>query len=413
MLDVAIVYYFGLDLNAIFSVIRLVVVIVILFLTFRIPFKRTYHWMFLVLTLAVLYYSSIGLAFQLATNATTFLAIDRWNYLDSNRLLALLVFQFAVYFVVQKPKTWMKLVLAGGYVYVATTTWIPFFIDPSFVITKAFETTTGWVSGPGTGDAYTKPYGVDFFVVGMTLFAIYPLVRYYRSEKSPLFRGQALYLIVGTAIITFSNVQGNIARATGTPSISPLIFAVGLVVLLLGLQRKGFYSVTPVAETAPIAEPIRYPLQEGHSYLSQDPKAAFQAFSEQVRSGREGFLITRIFPTDVRKDYLIQTTPIRWLAESKGQDVIPPGDLLGLSLTIKDFMEKASKPVVMLHGIEYLTSYDGFSPVLKLIQGLSEANATRRGILILPVLPDSLNKQDEVLLSSETTPMPMPVASQD
>jgi len=78
---------------------------------------------------------------------------------------------------------------------------------------------------------------------------------------------------------------------------------------------------------------------------------------------------------------------IRWLAETKGPDVIPPGDLLGLSLTVKDFLEKAKKLIVMLQGIEYLTTYNGFTPILRLI-----------------------NKQDEALLTTETTPMPMPAA---
>jgi hypothetical protein len=89
--------------------------------------------------------------------------------------------------------------------------------------------------------------------------------------------------------------------------------------------------------------------------------------------------------------------------------VIPPGDLLGLSLTVKDFMGKAKKPVVMLHGVEYLTTINGFTPILRLIQGLGDENATRNGILILPLTPKSLDEREEALLATETTPMPMPV----
>jgi hypothetical protein len=180
---------------------------------------------------------------------------------------------------------------------------------------------------------------------------------------------------------------------------------------LLGLRRKGFYSVAPVTETATTAEPIRYPVEDGRTYLAHDPKAAFESFSDLVRSGRQGLMITRTFPEAVRKDYGIQTTPIRWLAEVKAQDAIPPGDLLGLSLTIKDFLEKAKKPVVMLQGVEYLTTYNGFTPILRLITGLRESSAATSGILILPVLPDTLDKHEEALLASETTPMPMPTAS--
>jgi hypothetical protein len=127
-----------------------------------------------------------------------------------------------------------------------------------------------------------------------------------------------------------------------------------------------------------------------------------------MRNGREGFLITSALPVDARKDYDLPTTPLWWLSESEGSDVIQPGDMLGVSLTVKDFLEKASKPVVMLHGIDYLTRYNGFTPILRLIQGLSEANATKRGILLLHLEPNSLEVKEEALLMAETTPIPSP-----
>jgi Protein of unknown function (DUF835) len=257
----------------------------------------------------------------------------------------------------------------------------------------------------------------------MGILILFLLVRYYRSEKAPLTRGQTKYLFVGLviyigfgfyafyvaqnlAVLSTSNIYPTIA-----PSIQIVSFAAGDFVLLLGLRKKGFYSVTPIAETATITAPLRYPLEEeAHSYLVQDPRAAFESFSELVRSGREGLMITRTYPANVRKEYGIQTTPIRWLAEERGAEGIPPEDLLGLSLTIKDFMEKAKKPVVMLHGVEYLTTINGFTPILRLIQGLIDENASKNGILIVPVTLQSLDEREQALLATETTPMPMSVS---
>jgi hypothetical protein len=306
---------------------------------------------------------------------------------------------------------WQKYILLGGYAYVAATVWVPTLIDPSFNSTNAFLSATGLTSAPGTATLYLSPYGVDFFytVTGVLIFAL--LFRYYRSSKSPLVIGQTKYLIVGILLIFAGGYALNIARYYGGVNLGFIPASAGVFVLLLGLRKKGFYSVTPSTEVATSATTIRYPLEDGHSYLVHEPRAGFEAFSGIVRSGHQGLLVTRTYPADVRKDYDMQTTPMLWLAESKGDGVIPPGDLLGLSLTVKDFLEKATKPVVMLHGIEYLTTYNGFTPILKLINGLSESNAERRGILILPVLAGSLNKQDEILLASETTPMPMPAGS--
>ena len=77
------------------------------------------------------------------------------------------------------------------------------------------------------------------------------------------------------------------------------------------------------------------------------------------------------------------------LAHGRRSDyAIPPGELLGLSLTVKDCLQKAKRPVVLIQGIEYLTTYNGFAPILRLIQGLTEANAANNGILLLASSPE-------------------------
>jgi len=421
--DVVVIYrIFGLDVFAIENLLRVVVTLVIIFFTLRIPFKRRYHWMFLVVEIALLWYTAAAFYNQLAPNAATAYAIGtswetagNWAY---TRVQILLIFQFVVYFVSRRVSLWEKLVLIGGYVYAIATVWVPLVVDPSFLVTTGTDIATpfGWsFPGFGTSGPYLRPDGIDIYTTLMTIPLFFLLLRYYRSEKSPLVRGQTKYLIVGLVIfiagfyVFYVTVYLN--ESSIASSIQNLSGAAGDLVLLLGLRKNGFYSVKPVAETATAEGPIRYPLEDGRSYLARDQKSAFEGFSELVRNGHEGLLITRIVPAEVRKDYGIQTTPIRWLAETKGQDAIPPGDLLGLSLTIKDFLEKAKKPVVMLQGIEYLTTYNGFTPILRLINGLRESSAATSGILILPVLPKSLEERDDVLLTSETTPMPIPGAS--
>ena len=399
---------FGLTITGIFTLIRIVVTLVVIFFTIRIPFKRRYHWTFLILSLGFFYYSAAQLYATTVPDATIYVGRLLWIYLCSNRLLTLLIFQFVVYFVSGEPNKWMKYVLASGYGYVAVTNWVPFLIDPAFVLTKGFETATGYVSGPGTSDQYLKPFGIDLYVTLMAVPTFYLLLRYLYSQKLPLVRGQTKYLILGLLFVFISAYAVQFARITGGPNLGNLIATPCDFILLLGLMKKGFYSVTPTAETSAAVAPIRYPLVDGRSYLAHDSRAAFEDFTSLVRSGHQGLLITRTFPDDVRKDYGLQTTPIRWLAEEKGEDGIPPGDLLGISVMVKDFLAKATKPVVMLHGIEYLSTRNGFTPVLKLVHGLSESNAAKRGILILPVVPDSLKKQDEALLVAETTSLPMP-----
>jgi len=409
----AVVVYriFGLNTSTIFALVRLVVTPFIVYLTLRIPFKRTYHWMFLIVSVVFLLYSGVSAYANSAPDAAAFNDRIWWIYWVGGRVQPLVIFQFVVYFVSRRVSLWRKLVLVGGYAYVVATVFVPLLIDPTFVFSKPALTATGFVSGPGTSDAYLRPNGIDIFVTAMCVLSFYLLIRHYRSEKSPLVRGQTLYLIVGLVLLFLGAYAVQIARYVGGPNFVNIFAGGGDFVLLLGLRKKGFYSVTPVAETATGTTAVMYPLEESCSYLSHDTNASFEAFTSLVRNGHEGLSITRIFPDRVRKDYGIQTTPIRWLAEAKGQDAIPPGDLLGLSLMVKDFLEKAKKPVVMLQGVEYLTTINGFGPTLRLIQGLSEANSEGRGILILPIVPKSLDEKEEALLESETVPMPPPTAS--
>lgn len=153
--------------------------------------------------------------------------------------------------------------------------------------------------------------------------------------------------------------------------------------------------------------PMRYPLVEGRSYLARDIEESFVAFSELTRNGHDGLCITRTSAEEIRRNYGLQTTPIRWLSEEEADGAIPPGDLLALSLAVKDFMQKGTRPVIILDGLEYLTRVNGFAPVLRLVDGLNDLNAKTHGILLLPLLPNTLDQREDNLLVAETTPFPM------
>ena len=400
---------FGLSLNAILSFFRTSVAAVMLFYAIRIPFKRKVHWAFLVFSIVGLCNFSIASYSNLAPDVATYLSRITWIFLVPWPLIGLLHFQFATYFVTTKLMNWMKYILVGGSVFVVATNWVPILIDQSFILTNPRGTSPyGWISGPGTGDSYLRPYSIDIFASLVTLAALVLLIRYYRLVKSRLVRAQTRYLIVGTLVVLGSTYALGYARITGGVNYSSPIFAVGFTILLLGLRKHGFYSVTPITETTTAGVSIRIPLEVGRSYLVHDPGVAFEDFSSLVRSGYTGLCITRKFPEDVRKEYGLKRTPIMWLADEERSDAIPPGDLLGISLLVKDFLQKATRPVVMFHGLEYLTTKNGFAPILKLVQGISQSNAAKRGILFVPIVPDSLNKQEEALLVAETTPLPLP-----
>ncbi|MDA4127825.1 MAG: DUF835 domain-containing protein, partial [Thaumarchaeota archaeon] len=385
MPDAVVVYrIFGLSVSAIFSLARLVVTPVIIFFTLRIPFKRNYHWMFLIWTICTLWLTAFLSLAQLSTDVATAWEFNKLaGFFAGTTFGTTLVFQFVVYFVSRRASPWQKLVLVGGYTFVAATRWIPAFIDPSFISSPPHLTIFGWTLGSGTGAVYLMPSGIDLYDTGMTILTFYMLFRHYRSDKSPLVRGQTRYLIVGLLFGLMSDYAHFIqVDVTGGPSFAQLFGSAESLVLLLGLRKKGFFSATPVVETT-AGEPIKYPVEDGHAYLGLGQKTSFMLLSDLVRGGRNGLCITTTPPDEVRLTYRFGNTPIRWLAQSEKSEVIDPGDLAGVFSSIVKFIQKAERPVVLIDGIDYLVSSNGFRPTMAMIDKISKTNSAKRGVLLI------------------------------
>lgn len=320
-----------------------------------------------------------------------------------------LLYLFVVKFVNPNMSKFQKYTLIGAFVWGVFLLAVGL-LDTPLVSTAGHRTVIGWTLTAGPLRRFYTPFGIPVPNTIVGILTLLLLFRYYRSQKSLLMKSQLRYLAVGILIFLAANLTGQVAIFLGLPNFYNLVYSAGSVVLLVGLRRHGSYTLTLTAETAPVV-PLRHTLQEGRSYLGRDYQESFQSFSELVKNGYSGLCITRSSPEDIRGTYGLQSTPIRWLAEGKEDYAIPPGDLLGLSLMVKDFMQKATKPVVILHGLEYLVSMNGFTPLLRLIQGLKEENVRKNGILFLPLLQNSLDQKEDTLLVAETTPMPAPPES--
>jgi hypothetical protein len=81
---------------------------------------------------------------------------------------------------------------------------------------------------------------------------------------------------------------------------------------------------------------------------------------------------------------------------------------------MKDFIHNAAQACLYAAG-GGVPGYDRrLSPTLRQIQALNEAVLNRRGILLIPLVPDSLEKkEEEALLISETSPLPVTAAASE
>jgi len=149
-------------------------------------------------------------------------------------------------------------------------------------------------------------------------------------------------------------------------------------------------------------------LNEGSSYLFTDQGVprAFEAFKRLLAEGRRGLVITRAHPSRVQQEHALDC-PVMWIAKStkasSGVLSIEPTRLMKMHGTISDFIKANKGAVILLDGLEYLITENGFSPVMKAIQLTNEEIAMNGAFLLVPVDSRTLETQQLGYLEREFT----------
>jgi hypothetical protein len=147
-------------------------------------------------------------------------------------------------------------------------------------------------------------------------------------------------------------------------------------------------------------------LKPGSSYLFADKGVpqAYEAFKRLVSEGRRGLVITRTHPTRVLQQYSLDC-PVMWIAKNikaaSGVLSLEPTRLMKIHSTVSDFIKANPGAAVLLDGLEYLITENGFSPVMKAIQLTNEEVAMSGAFLLVPIDPRTLDTQQLGLLERE------------
>ena len=160
-------------------------------------------------------------------------------------------------------------------------------------------------------------------------------------------------------------------------------------------------ALAPHPTTMPEEPPAQ--LRESSTYmvLEDRPEKSLSIFAAEVRGGRRGFCVTRMFPTKIKERFPeLANIPILWLSNVGKEEAIRPKDLEKLSLSLEQFMT-VEGGVILFDGIEYLITNNNFITVLRLVQSLRDQIAINRAILVLPVNALSLDQNQRSLLERE------------
>lgn len=198
--------------------------------------------------------------------------------------------------------------------------------------------------------------------------------------------------------------------------------------LLSLIQRKP--KVSPATE--PISRVINCDIGGGSSYIVKEPKVdlSMKIFASLVkckcqdcdhseafpcesvgcemctlfctckncnRSRAQGLCFSTRSPEEIRMTYTLQTTPIFWIS-NHGTDRVSPSDLELIADMIGSFLKKSKSPIVLLDGIEYLITINGFIPVFKMLRDIQEWTILNRAVFLLSVNPVALEKKEMALI---------------
>jgi predicted hydrocarbon binding protein len=162
-------------------------------------------------------------------------------------------------------------------------------------------------------------------------------------------------------------------------------------------------NLRPVRHAA--EESVRkYTLQNGYSYLIKEeiPDQAFDIFVDAVKHGVPCLCVTREYPEKVKERYDLKGVPFLWLSMDQEKNYSrDPSNLAMLYSDMKTFISENKNCSVLLTGLEYLISQNGFQKVLKLLQHVNDKVAVTDSVLIASLSPLTLPESELKLLEKE------------
>jgi len=144
------------------------------------------------------------------------------------------------------------------------------------------------------------------------------------------------------------------------------------------------------------------------AYILNEEKAdaVYGHFRSLVKAGARGLAITRTHPADVTKRFQLGKVESIWLSRTPGKAgagvaVADPSNLVSVAGAVIAFLEAGGNAAVVLEGLEYLVSLNGFSSVLRFVQTLNEKVVVNDSYLLISANAGAMKEQEYNLLAKE------------
>jgi predicted hydrocarbon binding protein len=148
----------------------------------------------------------------------------------------------------------------------------------------------------------------------------------------------------------------------------------------------------------------KYNLENGYSYLIKEeiPDQAHDIFVDASRHGVPCLCVTREYPEKLKEKLGLKGVPFLWLSmEQEKTYARDPTNIAQLYSDMKTFITENNNCMVLLSGLEYLISQNGFQKILKLIQHVNDRIAVTESVLIASISPLTLPENELKMLEKE------------
>lgn len=170
------------------------------------------------------------------------------------------------------------------------------------------------------------------------------------------------------------------------------------------------------AEVEHLKEGVPLDLEKGACYLVKEkkPDLSYRLFEILLQSKIPGLCITRQYPERVRRERGLTDVRIIWLSHTPGQDYHSPAAIGALAKLIQKFVDdNGGEGAILLDGLEYLIINNGFLQTLMIVEHLNEFIMQRKGILLMPVSPETLEEKELALLERNVEVLESPAVKTD
>jgi hypothetical protein len=127
-------------------------------------------------------------------------------------------------------------------------------------------------------------------------------------------------------------------------------------------------------------------IEWGNSYILDEDKLgkSIDIFKRFMKQGSPGLCITRTHPEKLEFSNNIKNVTLKWLSKDTGDDCIAPVPEK-ISHDITDFFRNNKNSILLLDGLEFLSTNNDFKRVIKFIDHLKDLVVMYKTSLIMPV----------------------------